>query len=58
MKALRIVSQNVTPNWWCKNCKHGSRVVIKAEGSSFCDECVPEQFKDKLITVDQNREVL
>lgn len=56
MKALRIVSKNRVHNYWCSNCVKASNVLVKVNDSSFCDECVPEQFKDKLVTVNQNRE--
>lgn len=56
MNYLRIVSKNVIPNWWCKNCSKASRHLIKAEGKSFCDLCVPEKIKDKLVNVNQCRE--
>ena len=56
MKALRIVGGNAIKNWWCKSCKRASEVIIKVGNQSFCDECIPEQFKDKLVTVNQNRE--
>ena len=57
MKALRIVSKNVIKQFFCKGCNRASNVLIKINNTdSFCDECVPEQFKDILVTVDQNRE--
>lgn len=56
MKALRIVSKNKISNWWCKSCSRSMNALIRVDNSSFCDECVPEQFKDKLVTVNQNRE--
>lgn len=56
MKALRIVSKNRVPNYWCRECKHSMDTLIKVDGRSFCELCVPEQFKDKLVTVNQNRE--
>jgi|GEM_PF-6978579 len=58
MRALRIVSKNVIKQFFCKNCSIAHNSLIKVDDDSFCDECVPEQFKDKLITVNQNREVI
>ena len=59
MKALRIVSKNkFIKQFWCKNCKRSHNELIKiGDDSSFCELCVPEQYKDKLITINQNREV-
>lgn len=56
MKALRIVGGNVIKNWWCKECKRSHDGLIVIGNQKFCDLCVPEQFKDKLVTVNQNRE--
>lgn len=56
MKHLRIVSKNMIPNYWCKSCSKASNILIKTEGKSFCDECVPEKIKDKLVSVNQCRE--
>lgn len=56
MKALRIISKNVIKQFFCKNCSKAHNSLIKADDNSFCEECVPEQFKDKLVTVNQNRE--
>lgn len=56
MKYLRIVSNNVIKNYWCKNCKHSHNALTKVNNKAFCDECVPEQYKDKLVNVNQNRE--
>jgi hypothetical protein len=56
VKALRIVSNTIPNQYFCKNCSKAHNALIKINNQSFCDECVPEQFKDKLVTVNQNRE--
>ena len=58
MKALRIKSNNIIKQFWCKNCKRPHNLLTKVGDSSFCEQCVPEQYKDKLITINQNREIL
>lgn len=58
MKALRIVSGNIVKNYWCKNCQRSHNLLIKVGENSFCEQCVPDQYKDKLITINQNRELL
>lgn len=57
MKALRIISHNHIGNFWCRGCKKASNTVVKVGNKSYCDSCVPEQYKDKLVTVNQNREI-
>ena len=58
MKALRIISKNITPNFWCKNCRKTHNELYRVQGTSFCSECLPERYKDDVISVDQNMELV
>lgn len=58
MRYLRIVSKNVIKSFWCKGCKRSHNELIKVGQSSFCDLCIPEKYKDNLVNVNQNRELI
>lgn len=58
MKYLRIVSKNVPNNFYCRRCKKSTTSIIKVIDESFCDSCVPEKYKNKLVNVNQNRELV
>ncbi len=46
------------PAWYCPKCKIPHNLLYKDGRLSYCDNCVPEEIKDKAILINQNREVI
>ena len=51
---VRIVGGTNIKQFYCKSCRCASHILIKIDGVSYCDDCVPKGYREKLINVNQN----
>ena len=47
-------------SWYCNYCgkNHKRLYVNNLDKSSYCDNCVPEDIKNKSVDINQNREII
>lgn len=43
---VRKIVDGYDYQFWCKRCKHASNTLYKIKELSYCEDCVPEKYKD------------
>lgn len=55
-KNVRIIGGTNIKQFYCRKCRKATNIIAKFEGKTYCDDCLPKEYREKLINVNQNGE--